>query len=623
MMSEPVTPGLSSRAAFMTAAMWFVWLLRADIRGKTAPSNVKAQRDFISWWLLWAHAEYPAVFTWSGEHAGIAMELVALENGLLCPRLLVRLYDARDDLREAFPLNDPEGLADYFCWYRLHAPRELAAAPSLLNDCLAITEEPSQRQPWFLDGTRVPRIATMLSRSIPGLIRGSIHEPGTRLALAAWYMKEGGSLIPDPSSPGLARSVITYQQSLRGDGVNVIGFVNGHSGLAEDARMVSVGLAAVGVRHALIDAAADTKTPQSPDVKDIPISDSPVYSTSIYCMSAFDMATLYLRRGPAFFAGQYRIGYWPWELARFPDIWVDVYQLVDEIWTGSEFTANAYRANCPKPVTCLPAPVTVHAVRRRALAMFGKGAFVFTYPFDPNSYLARKNPIALVRAFRVAFPAEDRKVALLLRVNGVIPSGPDRSALLQVIGDDQRIVIMEGTLDRADSLGITASSDCLVSPHRAEGFGRNIAEAILLGVPVLATAYSGCEDFLAPDEGLAFRLQDVVAGQYPFGEGLSWAEPIISDMAAKMKLERNRMRRHGRTERERLASRTMRFAEAYSPCVTGRAFADRLDALQLISSVHDAKRPAGDEPRLTTGRGVGTTISGGCETLGSGSRSDG
>ena len=59
------------------------------------------------------------------------------------------------------------------------------------------------------------------------------------------------------------------------------------------------------------------------------------------------MATLSVRRGAAFFAGTVPlIGYWPWELNLFPEIWTAVYELVDEIWTGSEFTANAYRANC-------------------------------------------------------------------------------------------------------------------------------------------------------------------------------------------------------------------------------------------------------------------------------------
>ena len=99
------------------------------------------------------------------------------------------------------------------------------------------------------------------------------------------------------------------------------------------------------------------------------------------------------------------------------------------------------------------------------------------------------------------------------------------------IAADLRIKVLAGTLDRNEALGVIAACDCLVSPHRGEGFGRNIAEAILMGVPVLATAFSGCMDFLAPEEGIPFSLGPVQPGDYPFGDGQLWAEPSVEEMA--------------------------------------------------------------------------------------------
>jgi glycosyltransferase involved in cell wall biosynthesis len=565
----------------MTLAMWFVWLLRSDIRNGATPSDVQAQREFMCWWLLWGRREYPRVFSWSRKHADIAMELVALENGLLCPQLLIRLYSARADLQKAYPLTDLESLAEYFCWYRLHGPLELAAAPPLPKPCLALTEEPSKRDPWCLDGTKVPRIAVALSRSKPELLEGDINDPEARRALIARCMAVRRSVIPKPTPPVRLRLDAPRGEVLRNDGVNVIGFVARQSGLGEDVRMISTGLSAAGMAHVVINAAEQTQIAHA-QIARMPICNDPKFAISIYSMSAFDMATLYLRRGARFLANQYRIGYWPWELPRFPDIWADVYELVDEIWTGSEFTAKAYRTNCTKPVNRVPAPVTVPAVRRRTLGI--SSAFVFMYPLDPNSYLARKNPIALVRAFHSAFTVDDREVALVLRVNGTIPEGPDRRALFREIGTDERIVVMEGGVDRTVAFSLTASCDCLVSPHRAEGFGRNIAEAILLRVPVLATAYSGCEDFLESDEGLAFELREVRPGEYPFGEGLLWADPLIDDMAEKMKRRRALMRRQAGKERKRLSIRAEKLADTYGPQIAGRAFAERISALrqQLI-----------------------------------------
>ena len=37
-------------------------------------------------------------------------------------------------------------------------------------------------------------------------------------------------------------------------------------------------------------------------------------------MSAFDTAEVYLTRGGAYFEGRYNIGFWPWELPRFPTL---------------------------------------------------------------------------------------------------------------------------------------------------------------------------------------------------------------------------------------------------------------------------------------------------------------
>lgn len=560
----------------MTLAMWFVWLLRGDIREGASVTDWRAQAEFTCWWLLWAHTEYPAVFAWGHTHAALAMEPVALKNGLACPRLLMRLHAARHDLQRAFPLDGLDSLADYFCWYRLHGPVELAAAPSLPNACLAVTEAPGADHP------AVPRMAVALSRRIPGL-PGSVGTGDARHPLVDWYTSEAPAYIPNPTPPLSHRPTANPDQALRTDGVNLVGFPNKPSGLGEDIRMISAALIAAAVPHVLI----DVDEMQRPAGGYPPTNSRPVFATSIFCMSPFDMATLYLTRGPAFFAGQYRIGYWPWELPRLPDIWTDAYDLVDEIWAASEFTAAAYRANCPKPVLRLPAPVCVPAVRRRKLAMIKPDNFVFTYPFDPQSYLARKNPVALVRAFRMAFPT-DNDVTLLLRVNGTLAEGPDRTILLHAIDGDDRIVVLEETLERSEALALTASCHCLVSPHRAEGFGRNIVEAIVLRVPVLATGFSGCMDYLVPDETFAFELRQVATGEYPFGDGLFWAEPVIADMAARMRQLRMRALRNGRAECRRLARRAARLAAAYAPSAAGRAFLERLETLRLISPLRDS-----------------------------------
>jgi glycosyltransferase involved in cell wall biosynthesis len=78
--------------------------------------------------------------------------------------------------------------------------------------------------------------------------------------------------------------------------------------------------------------------------------------------------------------------------------------------------------------------------------------------------------------------------------------------------------------------------DCFVSLHRSEGFGRGLSEAMYLGKPVIATAYSGNMDFMTLENSLPvnYQLVNVPNGAYPFGEGQVWAEPDLEDAVNHM-----------------------------------------------------------------------------------------
>lgn len=76
---------------------------------------------------------------------------------------------------------------------------------------------------------------------------------------------------------------------------------------------------------------------------------------------------------------------------------------------------------------------------------------------------------------------------------------------------------------------------------RAEGFGRGLAEALQLGLHLIATDYGGNTDFCRRPEFanqtslVPWRWAAVRAGQYPYGEGQRWANPDVSAAAAAMR----------------------------------------------------------------------------------------
>ena len=128
--------------------------------------------------------------------------------------------------------------------------------------------------------------------------------------------------------------------------------------------------------------------------------------------------------------------------------------------------------------------------------------------FDFNSHLARKNPQAVIAAFRKAFPAKDKEVNLVLKVMNAKDTDPNWKAFLKLCEQDDRIWLITDTMDRPDVLALVESCDAYVSLHRAEGFGRTLAEAMMYGKPVIATGYSGNADFMHPD--LSFPVEHLV-----------------------------------------------------------------------------------------------------------------
>jgi hypothetical protein len=233
----------------------------------------------------------------------------------------------------------------------------------------------------------------------------------------------------------------------------------------------------------------------------------------------------------------YRIAYWNWELETVPDEWVEAAQLVDEIWSPTEFVAKAMRARMAGPVYHMLPGVEVGPVETvpRASLNIPEDHFVFLFMFDLHSQVHRKNPAAVFRAFQNAFRANDR-ATLLIKTSG----GDIHSADLAELRDTIRgpnVILLDRLMTRAQAYGLIAMSDCFVSLHRSEGFGLGLAEAMLLAKPVIATGYSGNLDFMNRENSLLvdYELAEINEDRPIYTRGNFWAEPSIDQAAAHMR----------------------------------------------------------------------------------------
>ena len=97
---------------------------------------------------------------------------------------------------------------------------------------------------------------------------------------------------------------------------------------------------------------------------------------------------------------------------------------MDEIWSPTEFVAQAMRARMTQPVYHLLPGVEVgprEEVTRASLNL-PENHFVFLFMFDLHSQVHRKNPVAVFRAFENVFRADDRATLLIKTSGGDIHS---------------------------------------------------------------------------------------------------------------------------------------------------------------------------------------------------------
>ena len=124
---------------------------------------------------------------------------------------------------------------------------------------------------------------------------------------------------------------------------------------------------------------------------------------------------------------------------------------------------------------------------------------------------------------------------VLKTMNGDLVEG--NSPLREILKDDPDIVVIEGTLERNETLALIAACDAVVSLHRSEGLGLLVAEAMVLGKPVIATDYSATTELVTPHTGwpVDYCLIPVPEGVYPFHEGQVWADADIDHAAWQMR----------------------------------------------------------------------------------------
>ena len=366
-------------------------------------------------------------------------------------------------------------------------------------------------------------------------------------------------------------------------GLNLVGFVFGEFGLAENLRALANACLVGDIPFAIKDVDLRLKTRQADRSLARHVFDDLRYKCSVFCMNPDLLKPMRRLMLPHRGVRRHNVGFWFWELEQIPSQWQYGIDAIDEIWVATEFIAEAMRRATSKPVIKIPTPIEVRIAGSHTRADFGlpEGRFLFLFSFDFNSFVARKNPEGAISAFKRAFGGERNDVGLVVKaINGA--NKPAKLAeIRELIGDDSRIVVLDHFLTRDQVFDLQNVVDAYVSLHRAEGLGLGLAESMYLGKPVIGTGYSGNLEFMNDDNSclVGYRLVPVVKGEYLYDdERYRWAEPDVDQAARWMKVLVD-----DQAFRERIARRAQADMRAkFSPANTAALIRQRLQQIGAL-----------------------------------------
>jgi glycosyltransferase involved in cell wall biosynthesis len=235
--------------------------------------------------------------------------------------------------------------------------------------------------------------------------------------------------------------------------------------------------------------------------------------------------------------GVYRIAIWYWELETVPPELTRHGASFQEVWAGSRFVGRALRTSLSIPVIDMVPGVQLPSFAELPRSRFGlpDDRFLFLFMFDMCSVMERKNPLALIRAYQQAF-RNGEAVSLAIKVSRGESNKKDFSRLKSA-ADEAGVRIIDGIFAREEVCALMNCCDCYTSLHRSEGFGQTMAEAMLMGKPVIATGYSGNLDFMSSSNSLLVDYERVpIAQDLPYyKKGELWAEPSVAHAAEYMR----------------------------------------------------------------------------------------
>ncbi len=319
-------------------------------------------------------------------------------------------------------------------------------------------------------------------------------------------------------------------------GVNVLSFLRAELGTGEAGRLL---VAALDERRIPVLPLESTVRPdcRHGHAFETAAAGGVAFPITITCANPDWMGHWAHSLGERFFLDRYSIGYWWWEVeGPTPFNWRPNFRLVNEVWTASEHIATTLRPAIDVPIRTMTFPVAVTPPPPASRAALGlPDGYVFLTMFDYASSLRRKNPLAAIEAFRRSFAPGNGASLVVKCINHTQHRAAHRELMAAVAGHPDICVIDRYVCRRTRTQWspVPTATCRSTEPRVSDAAG----EAMFLGKPTIATAYSGNLEFQneANSYLVGFRLVQVGGDGPQYPPNGVWAEPDVEHAAAMMR----------------------------------------------------------------------------------------
>lgn len=327
-----------------------------------------------------------------------------------------------------------------------------------------------------------------------------------------------------------------FDREKHADGINLIGNIQAATGLGQSCRLIASVLEHGTLPFSVYQYHQLGIMQNQATRFDEKMSSELPYNINIIHINPHELGLAFQQLGKSVWDTRYNIGFWAWELEELPDEWLPCFRCLNEVWAPSEFTAKSIRAKTKLPVVSVPYHVDVSIEKEYTREDFGlpQNQFLFLMMYDKTSTSERKNPQAVLEAFKRAFRPEEA-AGLVVKINNCTEE--EIRDLKAELKDYPHTCFITEVMDRNRVNNLIRCVDALVSLHRAEGFGLILAEAMLLGTPVIATNWSSNTEFMTKECSclVDYNFIEIQEDMGLFKKGNRWADADVDQAAMYMR----------------------------------------------------------------------------------------